>query len=67
MDYADRIDKAISNCKNFVLIFSGPSQKSKWVKGELNVAFDSNKIIIPFKVENVSLYGAMIVIINDKH
>jgi hypothetical protein len=50
-----------------VLIFSGPSQKSKWVKGELNVAFDSNKIIIPFKVENVSLYGAMIVIINDKH
>ena len=66
-DYADCIDNAISTCKIFILVFSAPSQESKWVKGELNVAFDSNKIIIPFKVENVSLYGAMRVILNDKH
>ena len=66
-DYADCIDQAITDCKLFILIFSGPSQESKWVKGELNVAFDTNKLILPFRVENVSLHGAMRVILNDKH
>ena len=66
-DYADCIDQAISSCTVFVLVFSGHAQESKWVKGELNVAFDSNKIIVPFRVENVSLHGAMRVILNDKH
>ncbi|MDR1055816.1 MAG: toll/interleukin-1 receptor domain-containing protein [Prevotellaceae bacterium] len=66
-DYAECIAEAIDNCRIFLLIFSESSQASKWVKGELNVAFDSNKIIIPFKVENTLLRGAMKIILNDKH
>lgn len=66
-NYADCIDDAIIGCKVFLIIFSETSQLSKWVKGELNVAFDSNKPIIPFRIDNTSLKGAMRLILNDKH
>lgn len=66
-DYADCIDSAINSCKVFVLVFSESAQLSKWVKSELNIAFDSNKTIIPFRIDTTSLYGAMRLILNDKH
>lgn len=66
-DYADCIDSAIHSCKVFILIFSESAQLSKWVKSELNIAFDSNKTIIPFRIDPTSLHGAMRLILNDKH
>ncbi len=66
-DYADCIDAAINSCKVFVLVFSETAQLSKWVKAELNIAFDGNKAIIPFRIDPTSLSGAMRLILNDKH
>lgn len=66
-DYADCIDAAINSCKVFVLVFSETAQISKWVKAELNIAFDGNKPIIPFRIDPTSLHGAMRLILNDKH
>lgn len=66
-DYGDVIDEAIVGCRLFVLVFSGPAALSQWVKGELNLAFTERKIIIPYRIDETPLKGAMRLILNQTH
>ena len=66
-DYGDVIDEAIVSCRLFILIFSGPATLSQWVKGELNLAFTERKIIIPYRIDETPLKGAMRLILNQTH
>ena len=55
--YADAIVNAIQNVKIFVVVCSKNSLGSKYVSKETTVAEDSEKIIIPFKIEDCSIVG----------
>ena len=66
-DYGDVIDEAIVSCRLFILVFSGPATLSQWVKGELNLAFTERKIIIPYRIDETPLKGAMRLILNQTH
>ena len=66
-DYGDVIDEAIVNCRLFVLVFSEPASLSQWVKWELNLAFTEKKIIIPYRIDETPLKGAMRLILNQTH
>lgn len=65
--YADLIDEAIQSCDVFVLIFSKSSSISKWVRSELNLAFERQAHIIPFRVDDTPLSGSNRLILNQTH
>ncbi|HOH08781.1 MAG TPA: SUMF1/EgtB/PvdO family nonheme iron enzyme [bacterium] len=67
MDWSDAIVAAIEACTVFVLIFSGDSNLSKHVKREVEIAVDSEKYILPFKIENVDLSSHMRYFIKTQH
>ena len=50
--FVDIITEAIALSKAFVFISSTNSNHSKWTKSEILEAFDSDKTIIPFKIDN---------------
>lgn len=50
--FVDIITEAIALSKAFVFISSKNSNHSKWTKSEILEAFDSDKTIIPFKIDN---------------
>lgn len=56
--YADEIEDAITNCGVFVLVLSQKAQESKWVKKELDMALNCEKVILPFMIENCRLQKA---------
>ena len=66
-EYSEVIEKAIIDCKIFVLVFSENSEKSPWVKSELNIAFSENRYLIPYKIDATPLKGTMRLLLNDKH
>ncbi len=66
-DYGDIIDKAIIGCGAFVVIFSAHSNASQWVRGEVNLAFTENKPIVPYRLDDAPLTGAMRLILNQMH
>lgn len=66
-DYGDVIDDAIKSCKVVVVIFSETAAESQWVKGELNIAFEEQKTIIPFRLDNTPLKGQNRVMLNKTH
>jgi hypothetical protein len=66
-EYSEVIEKAILKSQIFLLIFSENSEKSPWVKSELNIAFSENKYIIPYKIDAAPLKGTMRLLLNDKH
>ena len=66
-DYGDVIDRAIIGCGVFVLIFSHSSMASQWVRGEVNLAFTENKPIVPYRMDDAALTGAMRLILNQMH
>ncbi|MCX7311520.1 MAG: TIR domain-containing protein [Alphaproteobacteria bacterium] len=53
-DWAASIVDAIENCRVMVLIFSGHTNRSRQVSREVQQAFDGEKPVIPFRIENVS-------------
>jgi hypothetical protein len=53
-DWAASIVEAIENCQVMVLIFSGHTNRSKQVSREVQQAFDGEKPVIPFRIENVA-------------
>lgn len=65
--YGDLIDEAIVNSKLVVLVFSQAAALSKWVKGEINVAFDENKYILPFRIDETKIAGGFRVMLNQMH
>ena len=66
-DYGDVIDEAIKSFRVVVVIFSETAATSQWVKGELNIAFEEQKSIIPFRLDKTPLQGQNRVILNKTH
>ena len=65
--YGDVIDDAIKACKVVVVLFSETAASSQWVNGELNVAFEEQKTIIPFRLDQTPLKGQTRVMLNQRH
>ena len=59
LSWASAIEPAITKSRIMVLIFSSYSNNSKYTKREVNLAFDSDVIIIPFRIANIELTGDM--------
>jgi len=66
-EYGDLIDDAIKSSAIVVVVFSQTAAESPWVKGELNIAFEESKTIIPFRIDSTPLKGQNRVILNQKH
>ena len=66
-DYGDVIDDAIKSCKAVVILYSEKAASSPWVTGELNVAFEEQKTIIPFRLDKTPLKGQTRVMLNQRH
>ena len=66
-EYGDVIEAAIAKAKIFIIVYSASSSVSKWVKAETNLALSGGKVIIPYKIDDVVLSGAMRLYLNDKH
>ncbi len=54
-DYVKEIPAAIRECEVFILMLSDTAQQSIWISSELERAFKSEKIILPFAIENCDL------------
>ena len=65
--WADAIMTAIERARYFVIIFSENSSRSKQVLNEITNAFDSDCIIIPFKISETALRGGMSYYLKGKH
>ena len=66
-EYGDLIEEAIKTSKVVVLVFSQAASISKWVKGEINVAFAEDKPILPFRVDDTEIKGGFRVMLNQMH
>ncbi len=66
-EYGDLIEEAIKTSKVVVLVFSQTASISKWVKGEINVAFADNKPILPFRVDKTEIKGSFRLMLNQMH
>lgn len=66
-DYGDLIEEAIKTSKIAVLVFSEAASISKWVKGEINVAFSEDKPILPFRVDDTEIKGGFRLMLNQMH
>lgn len=66
-EYGDLIEEAIKTSKIVVLVFSEAASISKWVKGEINVAFTEDKPILPFRVDETEIKGGFRVMLNQMH
>ena len=66
-EYGDLIVDAIKHAKVVVIIFSETSSTSSWVKGELNIAFEEQKTLIPFRLDPTPLKGQNRLILANKH
>ena len=64
-DYAKAIPDAISECQIFLLMLSEKSQKSPWVRKELDMAVNCGKLIIPFVMEDCQLNEAFNFILSN--
>lgn len=66
-DYGDVIDDAIKDCKVVIVLFSETAATSQYVKSEINVAFEEQKTIIPFRLDKTPLKGQNRLILNKTH
>lgn len=66
-EYGDLIEEAIKSCRVVVLVFSKAASISKWVKGEINVAFTEDKPILPFRIDETEIKGSFRVMLNQMH
>jgi len=67
VDWGEAITKAIDACPVFLLIFSGNANASKHVLDELYYSLAEEKIVIPFRVENLDPSGAMRLHLSSLH
>ena len=65
-EYAEVLYDALTGCSCLVLLLTGVSQNSQWVKKEVNIAISNCKPIIPVKLEEVELNSAMKLYLNDQ-
>lgn len=67
MEYAQVIASAIKQSGICVLVFSEAANMSRWVKSEVRLAFDYNKIIIPFKIDTARPEGELEIYLSGQH
>jgi hypothetical protein len=65
--FDDEISDALDNCRAMLLIFSENCNKSEYVHREVTVAGDSQKIIIPFRIEDAHPRRGLRVRLSDLH
>lgn len=66
-NYGSEIVNSIRKCKIFILVFSGHANNSEHVSNEVNIAFESSNVIMPYRIENVVLNDTMTYYLNSKH
>lgn len=66
-EYATLIEKAIIHSKVFLIVCSRSSMQSRWVIGELNIAFNEGKRIAPISIDNTALEGSFRLMLNQLH
>ena len=66
-NYSNEIIDGIKSTKIVVLVFSKHSQESLFVNNEINVAFDNNKPIISFKIDETMPQDDMEYFLKNKH
>jgi hypothetical protein len=66
-DWGDSITEAISECKIVLLIFSKSSNQSHRVRDEIYFAISEEKVILPFRIENLDPTGAMRLHLSSRH
>jgi pSer/pThr/pTyr-binding forkhead associated (FHA) protein len=66
-EWGDSILRGIQGCRVMVLIFSKIANDSGPVRSEVDRAVNGRKILIPFRIENVSPTGAMEFHIGRRH
>jgi hypothetical protein len=66
-DWGDSITEAISECKIVLLIFSKNSNQSQRVRDEVYFAISEEKVILPFRIENLDPTGAMRLHLSSRH
>lgn len=66
-DWGKAITDAIKGCKIFLLVFSGSSNKSRRVLDELNLAISTEKVVLPFRIENLEPSDAMMLHLTSRH
>ena len=64
-DYSDAIVDAIKGCKVFLLFFSHNASVSQWINGEVTIAFNEKKFIIPYKIDATKLEGGLLLKLNQ--
>jgi adenylate cyclase len=58
-EYGQQIVDAVKGCRIFLLIFSAAANASPHVRREVERAVSTDRVILPFRVENVVPTGAM--------
>lgn len=58
--YAQTITGALEESLLMILIFSSNSNVSRHIESEINIAFDNNKSILPFRIENTPLSSGLL-------
>lgn len=62
-----QIDRALEHCRAMLLVFSEHCIENNYIRREVTVAGELEKIIVPFRIENVKLRGALRVRLSDLH
>jgi hypothetical protein len=65
--FDDEIAEAIDNCRAMLLIFSERCNDSPYIRREVTVAGEANKIVIPFRIENAQPKKGLRVRLADLH
>src|SRR4051812_24656643 len=66
-DYSDQIAEALERSTAMVMVFSSGSNASRHVKSEIDRAFSLDKVIIPFRVEQVEIDKGLAYYLSKTH
>src|SRR6476659_2626430 len=66
-DYSTQISEALEGSTAMVMVFSSGSNASRHVKSEIDRAFSLDKVIIPFRVENVEMDKGLAYYLSKTH
>jgi len=66
-EYGEQIIEAVKGCRMMVVIFSASANTSPHVRREVERAVSTEKIILPFRIENVAPTGAMEYALGNTH
>ncbi len=67
MDWSESIIDAIENCYVFLLVFSSGANESPQIKREVERAVNKSRLIVPFRIENVTPTKSLEYFISTPH